>query len=510
MAPEIYKKKYGAEVDLWALGGIAYFMLCGTLPMYNINQDDIQRYVQGVTQITLPQRFSSASKDFVSRLLTKEVSNRLSFAELPKHPFISSCINFSILINPINNDEPPTIHNYTVDLAKCLEAFVPGSGKTGPGVLLWKNLITHLLREIKDMPGVPKCLTEDPTQVCVFTQDGLANLESKVDFEDKLSFDNIEAFVYFKASPPLELKIAGTPKYEFLSTDIINSESVPQREKAETFLKLIHKIHDLYLYIMDLCSTALKGIEIMEKVSSSYVNGNIVPILNDLYRKVGAGSGKGFFSLVTPGRTDGTNLKMFNESNKTVFKMVIQQYGILATFLDDMAARASSEADVIAMGKSLSFAFTQRNVTVSGTSIVFDRAIETFYELWNALANHMSAFSDLHEMECKIKALETTFGDKPQKMFNDENDLCKEFMERHPKWSVKVHLAEKTEGQMGTQKKKKVFEESEQTSVMVEKFLQEHEKCIKMEEEIKRLNEKIESLEAQLEMSISGQKRTKL
>lgn len=503
MAPEIYKEKYGPEVDLWALGGIAYFMLCGTLPMFRMDLDGIKSYVQRVTRIELPERFSDASKDFVSRLLTRDVDKRLKIEELPKHPFISSCINFSILVNPIEEDEPPTIHSYTVDPSKCLKSFVPSADKTGLGAIFWRSIISHVLRETRDLPGIPELASEDPTQVAVFTQDGVVDLDSKVDFKDELSFANIEVFMYFKSSPPAQLKMAGPPRYGFLESDVINSESISPKEKAEILLKLIHKIHDLYLYIIQSCTTAFRGIEIMEKTCASYATTRITPILNRLYEKMGKGKDTGFFSLIGPGHTDGTSLKMFNESNKTVFKMVIQQYGLLASFLDNMTANIKSDSEAVAMGKSLSLAFTQTNVTISGTSIVFDRAIESFYEFWNTLADLMAAFNEMRELAARIESLEKTCHIDPKKTFNTENDLCKEFLGRHPKWSVKVHLAENLETQHHYQKKG--HKESDQTSLMLKKFLEEHTKLGEMEKEVDRLNRIIKSLQSQLEDSMGVQ-----
>lgn len=503
MAPEIYSKKYGPEVDLWALGGIAYFMLCGTLPMFSMDHNGIKSYVQRVTQITLPTRFSDASKDFVSRLLTREVDKRLTFENLVKHPFISSCINFSILLNPIKEDEPPTIHTYTVDPSKYIKSFVPSADGTGPGTLFWKSLILHVLRETRDLPGMAKLASEDPTQVAVFTKDGEVDLESKVEFKDELSFANIEAFMYFKSSPPAQIKMEGTLKYGFLESDVITSESISPKDKADVLLKLIHKIHDLYLYIIQSCTTAFRGIEIMEKICTNYTATRVVPILDKLYDIMGESKGTGFFSLISPCHTDETPLKMFNESNKTVFRMVVQQYSLLATFLDNMRANIKSASDTVAMGKSLSLAFTQANVTISGTSIVFDRAIETFYEFWNALADLMAAFNDMRELAPRIEALEKSCCTDPKKTFNTENDLCKEFLGRHPKWTVKVHLAEL----IGTQScgQKKDHNQRAQTSIMANKFLEEHKKLVEKEKEIERLKEVIKSLENQIENSMSGQ-----
>ena len=543
MAPEIYGKAYGSEVDLWALGGIAYFMLCGTLPMSRLDQDGIKTYVQRVTQIALPARFSSASKDFVSRLLTKDVEQRLSFEDLPKHPFISSCINFSILVNPVRENEPPSILSYTVDPTKFLEAFVPSASKSSPGVLLWKSVVTHVLKEIKGLPGVPAALSEDPSQVYVFAQNREVGLETPVEFSNELSFANIEVFVCFKSSMPMQLKLEGSPKYEFLDTEKTKSQGSREesalKDRAARLLKLIHTIHDFYLYVTQTCATALKGTEMLEKVCTTFVKDNFVPALDSLYKKIGEKPVNGFFTVIAPGHTDDMGLGTFNESNKAIFSMVIQQYELIAKFLSSVtttttAAAATTTSKSGCVGRSLSLALAQMDVTISGTAIIFDRAISTFYSLWNALADLIAALPDMRKILAKINtaSINTTTnnsnnnnnnssdGGDPLAVFREENDLCKEFLDRHPTWSAKVHLPEIRESQARPARKVAGGTSgaaaaaaggggggggkgNPQTSVMIERFMEDHAKCIKLEEEVKRLKDEIEVLKSQLNLSMN-------
>ncbi|WFD15804.1 calcium/calmodulin-dependent protein kinase [Malassezia arunalokei] len=94
MAPEIFKKTgHGKPVDMWAMGVITYFLLCGYTPFdHDSQKDEVQRiltadfrfepaiYWQGVSQ---------QARDFIGRLLTVDPEQRMTAKQALAHPWLA-------------------------------------------------------------------------------------------------------------------------------------------------------------------------------------------------------------------------------------------------------------------------------------------------------------------------------------------------------------------------------------------------------------------------------------
>jgi serine/threonine protein kinase len=95
MAPEIFKKTgHGKPVDLWALGVITYFLLCGYTPF---DRDSDFEEMQAIlnadysfTPIEYWRGVSSHAKDFIRRCLTIDHTKRITAHEALQHPFVAA------------------------------------------------------------------------------------------------------------------------------------------------------------------------------------------------------------------------------------------------------------------------------------------------------------------------------------------------------------------------------------------------------------------------------------
>ena len=112
MAPEIFKKTgHGKPVDMWALGVITYFLLCGYTPFdRDSNLEEMHAILVADYSFTPIEYWSGVSlsaQDFIKRCLTIDPKQRMTAHEAASHPFLQES-------NPENMSEllPNVKKNY--------------------------------------------------------------------------------------------------------------------------------------------------------------------------------------------------------------------------------------------------------------------------------------------------------------------------------------------------------------------------------------------------------------
>lgn len=94
MAPEIFKKTgHGKPVDLWAIGVITYFLLCGYTPFDRDSDFEEMQAILNADYSFTPVEYwrgvSSHAKDFIRRCLTIDPSRRITAHDALQHPFVA-------------------------------------------------------------------------------------------------------------------------------------------------------------------------------------------------------------------------------------------------------------------------------------------------------------------------------------------------------------------------------------------------------------------------------------
>ena len=94
MAPEIFKKTgHGKPVDLWALGVITYFLLCGYTPFDRDSDFEEMQAILNADYSFTPVEYwrgvSDSAKDFIRRCLTIDPAKRMTAHEALQHPFVA-------------------------------------------------------------------------------------------------------------------------------------------------------------------------------------------------------------------------------------------------------------------------------------------------------------------------------------------------------------------------------------------------------------------------------------
>ena len=88
---------YDKSVDLWSIGIITFFLLCGYLPFYD--QHSEREIARQTIQDPVPfdsiiwSNLSKEAKEFVNGLLKKNPEERLTITQVLEHPWIKKFSN---------------------------------------------------------------------------------------------------------------------------------------------------------------------------------------------------------------------------------------------------------------------------------------------------------------------------------------------------------------------------------------------------------------------------------
>ncbi|SCZ96370.1 BZ3500_MvSof-1268-A1-R1_Chr8-2g10149 [Microbotryum saponariae] len=93
MAPEIFKKQgHGKPVDLWAVGVITYFLLCGYTPFDRDSQVDEIQAICAADYAFEPAEYwegiSQTAREFIGKCLTIDQAKRITAADALAHPWL--------------------------------------------------------------------------------------------------------------------------------------------------------------------------------------------------------------------------------------------------------------------------------------------------------------------------------------------------------------------------------------------------------------------------------------
>ncbi|KAK7396788.1 hypothetical protein VNO78_17947 [Psophocarpus tetragonolobus] len=91
IAPEVLKRHYGPEADVWSAGVIIYALLSGALPFWGESEKEIFRDVlHGDLDLSSDPwpNISESAKDLVRKMLDRDPRKRITAHEVLRHPWI--------------------------------------------------------------------------------------------------------------------------------------------------------------------------------------------------------------------------------------------------------------------------------------------------------------------------------------------------------------------------------------------------------------------------------------
>ena len=93
MAPEVLKRNYGPEVDIWSAGVILYILLCGVPPFWAETEQGVaQAIIKSVLDFKRDPwpKVSDNAKDLVKKMLDPDPKRRLTAQEVLDHPWLQN------------------------------------------------------------------------------------------------------------------------------------------------------------------------------------------------------------------------------------------------------------------------------------------------------------------------------------------------------------------------------------------------------------------------------------
>lgn len=91
VAPEVLRRRYGKEIDIWSAGVILYILLSGVPPFWAETEKGIfDAILEGDIDFASQPwpTISSGAKDLVRRMLTQDPKKRITSAQVLEHPWL--------------------------------------------------------------------------------------------------------------------------------------------------------------------------------------------------------------------------------------------------------------------------------------------------------------------------------------------------------------------------------------------------------------------------------------
>jgi len=90
IAPEVLKRSYGMQADMWSLGVVTYGLLVGKMPFRGNDKPETLKNILRCKPKEFPQclAHSPLAADFISQLLVLSEKKRMSASVALQHPFV--------------------------------------------------------------------------------------------------------------------------------------------------------------------------------------------------------------------------------------------------------------------------------------------------------------------------------------------------------------------------------------------------------------------------------------
>ena len=538
MAPEImvnpaHGAGYGAEVDLWALGCVVYFMLCGSLHTDKYKGHEIRNYVLSRDRIELPpnRNFSDAARSFVRKLLTKDPQARMTFEMLRTHPFLASSMHFTLFMNrndiPGNDANMPIIRNIVLESTDILSTknellnssssgSLISSGNVGGGgggegdsglQLLWRDVAAAFMKKAKTIEGMQEA------QQLLILHDG-----NSVDFSSPIHFSMnnyraIEAFVFMPVVTPrevprgfsLDVPIMDINKIKDIRSKIGSERydySCVQRE-AYIFKRELITASERYEEVMGQWKSVKQAIGCVEQVCAKYVYQFVYPAIEGADRIVQGNpelAGKIIFNTPVPANTEIDIEKLFqtqwNDFLSKVNECIINVDRCLSSNRSDIAQYKRVFADAEAC--------------LTKYPIVIADLYTSFFTIWNTMCNLFHSIKSVFELSDFVKSVNWADPNIAGPGFMEYNHKLHMILTANPSWTTNAFMRNGNQYVRSTAGELVLKEQLKETQL---KLAEANKQLLALQTENAQLKSKVTALEqlyGQAESYIQGAQTKKI
>ena len=470
MAPEIMVNpthgiKYGAEVDLWALGCVVYFMLCGSLHVDKYKGPQIMNYVLSKDHIELPQNrnFSDAARSFVSKLLTRVPRDRMTFEMLRTHPFLASSMHFTLFMTrtdtPGKDASMPIIRNIVLESTDILSSKselsdssssgssitsssggggITNSGNNNGGLqLLWRDVAMAFMKKAKSIEGM-----QESQQLLILHNGNSVDFGSPIHFNTN-NYRAIEAFVFMPVVAPREV-----PRGFALDVPIMDINKIKEirgiigrgaydyacaQREAYIFKKELVTASERYEEVMGQWKCVKQAIGCIEQVCAKYVNQYVYPALqaaDGVIRGCPELAGKIIFNAPVPANTEDDIEKLFhtrwNDFLSRVNEGAIQVDRCLSSNSNDIAPYKKAFADAEA--------------SLAEYPMVITDLYTSFFSIWNTMCNLFFSIKSVFDLSDYVKGVNWTDPAEACKAFMGYNHRLHTILAANPSWSTSAFM----------------------------------------------------------------------
>lgn len=210
LAPEVVQRQdHSFPVDMWAVGVLTYFMICGYMPFDCDTEAETKEYITTADYVYEPEEYWSdvpdTAKDFIDKCLRISPSERLTAEDALNHPFIANFVTPNMSTASLQ-----ALHDAVWKLHQSRQHSSANLLKTKSSTNLLKNFSASNLARAS-YSSIPKVLASSMLKLSSMNLHSVCNDANMLSQSSRLSNDNLSTLLGGKCYSPETVTAFTTP-----------------------------------------------------------------------------------------------------------------------------------------------------------------------------------------------------------------------------------------------------------------------------------------------------------